>query len=262
VVHSDPFFLPPPGAPLFFWPDSMESVTYSSFVTSRSGRQDMVLFGGNDGMLHIVNASTGREILAYVPSSLYPNLSALTNPSYSHQFYVDSPINVSDVFYGGSWHTVAIGGLGKGGQGVYALDVTNPATFSESNADSLVLWEFTDADDADLGYSYTKPQMFKMNNNKWMVAFGNGYNNTQADGNASSNGDAQLFLLDIEHGGQGGQGTLIKLTTEVGAAEDPTGQGRANRLTDVVAVDQNQDFKIDILAKLDQWRGQTVPGTG
>jgi type IV pilus assembly protein PilY1 len=247
IVHSDPFFLPPPGAPLFFWPDSMESVAYSTFVASYSGRQNMVLFGGNDGMLHILNANSGREILAYIPSSLYPNLSELTNPSYSHQFYVDQPVNVSDVFYGGSWHTVAIGGLGKGGQGIYALDITNPAAFLETNAANLVLWEFTEADDADLGYTFTKPQMFKMNNGKWMVAFGNGYNNTQADGNPSADGDAQLFLLDIEHGGKGGQGVKIKLSTEVGWAEDPTGTGRANRLTDVVAVDQNQDFKVDIL---------------
>jgi type IV pilus assembly protein PilY1 len=247
IVHSDPFFLPPPGAPLFFWPDDLETVPYSTFVATRSGRMNMVLFGGNDGMLHIVNAFNGREILAYVPSPLFANLSKLTEPAYSHQFYVDQPVQVSDVFYGGSWHTVAIGGLGKGGQGIYALDVTNPAAFVETNAANLVLWEFTDANDADLGYTYTKPQMFKMNNGKWMVAFGNGYNNTQADGNASADGDAQLFLLDIEHGGQGGQGVKIKLSTEVGAAEDPTGLGRANRLTDVVAMDQNQDFKVDIL---------------
>jgi len=247
LVHSDPFFLPPPGAPLFFWPDDLETVAYSTFVASKSGRQDMVLFGGNDGMLHIVSASDGREILAYVPSTVVPNLSKLTNPSYSHQFYVDQPVQVSDVFYGGSWHTVAIGGLGKGGQGIYALDVTNPAAFLESNAANLVLWEFTETDDADLGYTYTKPQMFKMNNGKWMVAFGNGYNNTQADGNASTNGDAQLFLLDIQNGGKGAQGVKIKLSTQVGAAEDPTGLNRANRLTDVVALDQNQDFQVDIL---------------
>jgi type IV pilus assembly protein PilY1 len=247
IVHSDPFYLPPPGAPLFFWPDDLESVAYSTFVASRSGRQDMVLFGGNDGMLHIINATNGRELLAYVPSPVFANLSDLTVPAYTHQFYVDAPVQVSDVFYGGSWHTVAIGGLGKGGQGIYALDITNPASYLESNAANLVLWEFTDANDADLGYTYTKPQMFKMNNGKWMVAFNNGYNNTEADGNASANGDAQLFLLDIEHGGRTGQGVKVKLSTEVGAAEDPTGLGRANRLTDVVALDQNQDFKVDIL---------------
>jgi type IV pilus assembly protein PilY1 len=250
LVHSDPFFLPPPGAPLFFWPDDLEGTTYSSFVASHSGRQDMVLFGGNDGMLHIVNASNGREILAYIPSPVVANLSALTNPSYTHQFYVDAPVQVSDVFYGASWHTVAIGGLGKGGQGIYALDVTNAPSMVDENTTAIanmVLWEFTETDDADLGYTYTKPQMFKMNNGKWMVAFGNGYNNTQADGNASTNGDAQLFLLDIEHGGQGAQSVKVKLSTEVGAAEDPAGLNRANRLTDVVAVDQNQDFIVDIL---------------
>jgi len=247
IVHSDPVFIPPPGAPLFFWPDNLESVAYSSFVSSNSGRQDMVLFGGNDGMLHILNASSGREILAYIPSPVFANLSSLTDPAYSHKFFVDQPVQVSDVFYNGNWHTVAIGGLGKGGQGMYALDITNPAAFLEDNAASLVLWEFTDADDADLGYTFTRPQMFKMNNDKWMVAFGNGYNNTVADGSASANGDAQLFLLDIENGGKGGQGVKVKLSTGAGTAEDPTGQGRANRLTDVVALDENEDFKVDLL---------------
>jgi len=247
IVHSDPFYLPPPGAPLFFWPDTLESVTYSSFVASKSGRQDMVLFGGNDGMLHIVSATDGRELLGYVPSPVYANLSKLTEANYSHQFYVDQPIQVMDVFYGGGWHTVAIGGLGKGGQGIYALDVTNPSAFLETNAANIVMWEFTDANDADLGYTYTRPQMFKMNNDKWMVAFGNGINNTEADGNASANGDALLFLLDIENGGQGSPVVKIKLSTEVGAAEDPTGLGRANRLTDVVGVDKNEDYKVDLL---------------
>ena len=237
IVHSDPFFLPPPGAPLFFWPDDLESVTYSSFVASHSGRQDMVLFGGNDGMLHILNATDGREILAYVPSPVIANLSKLTNPSYSHQFYVDAPVQVSDVFYNGGWHTVAVGGLGKGGKGIYALDLTNPAAFLENNAASLVRWEFTDPD---LGYTYTKPQIFKMNNGKWVAAIGNGYNSGEAGGD----GDATLFLLDIE------DGSLIKkIAAPAGIAEDLvlTGQGRSNRLTDVVALDQDQDFEVDYL---------------
>ena len=57
--------------------------------------------------------------------------------------------------------TVLIGGLNSGGQGYYALDITDPSTtnFKESNAADLVLWEFTDEDDADLGYSYTQPSL-------------------------------------------------------------------------------------------------------
>jgi len=254
IVHSDPFFLPPPGAPLFFWPDNLESSPYSTFVSNYSGRQNMVLFGGNDGMLHIFNADTGYEILAYVPSMLFANLSALTNPSYSHQFFVDAPVQVSDVYIskGGvgsaAWRTVAVGGLGKGGKGIYALDITNPGTFNETNADSLVLWEFTDAD---LGYTYTRPQIFKMNNDKWVAAIGNGYNSardTDNNGIPDAGGFATLYLLDLEDGS-----IIEKIATPAGIANDPIcdpcseGQGRSNRLTDVVAVDQNQDFKVDIL---------------
>ncbi len=241
IVHSDPFFLPPPGAPLFFWPDDLETAAYSTFVAGRSGRQDMVLFGANDGMLHIVNANTGREILAYVPNAVFDNLSDLTDPAYTHKFFVDAPVQVSDVFFGGSWHTVAVGGLGKGGKGIYALDITDPAAFLESNADNLVLWEFTDAD---LGYTYTKPQIFKMNNGKWVVAVGNGYNSGRDIDNDGDldRGYATLYLLDIE------TGSVIKtLETPWGIDEDPSGLGRSNRLTDVVALDQNQDFQVDIL---------------
>mgnify|MGYP001816830657 CR=1 FL=1 len=256
IVHSDPFYLPPPGAPLFFWPDNLESSPYSTYVTNNKGRQDMVLFGGNDGMLHILEANTGYEILAYVPNAVMDNLSALTNPSYSHQFYVDAPVQVSDVYVkkGGTgsaaWRTVAIGGLGKGGKGIYALDISNPAQFAETQASNIVMWEFTDAD---LGYTYTRPQIFKMNNDKWVVAVNNGFNSAQdtnSNGIPDSRGYATLFLIDIE------TGTVIeKLETPAGILEDPTcasnpcaeGEGRSNRLTDVVAVDQNQDFKVDIM---------------
>mgnify|MGYP000564928988 CR=1 FL=1 len=146
----------------------------------------MLVFGGNDGMVHILNADTGRELLAYVPSMLFNKLPDLTNPGYSHQFYVDQPVSVTDVFYNSGWHTLAVGGLGKGGQGLYALDITNPAAFTEANAANIVRWEFTDSD---LGYTYTKPRVIKMNNDKWMVAFGNGYNSTEADGSASTSGE-------------------------------------------------------------------------
>jgi type IV pilus assembly protein PilY1 len=251
IVHSDPQYIPPPGPPLFFYPDNLETVSYSTFKTTYASRVNMLVFGGNDGMMHILNADTGQELLGYVPSILFDKLSALTNPGYTHQFYVDQPVSVTDVFYNSGWHTLAVGGLGKGGQGLYALDITNPAAFTEANAANIVRWEFTDDD---LGYTYTKPRVIKMNNDKWMVAFGNGYNSTEADGSASSSGDAILYLIDAEKGGQGTGSVLKKLSTRTGMAEDPLcapscspGQGRANRLTDVVAVDKNLDFKADIL---------------
>ncbi|WP_162786191.1 PilC/PilY family type IV pilus protein [Polynucleobacter necessarius] len=43
-------------------------------------------------------------------------------------FSVDGPITVKDVYFSGqgAWKTVLMGGLGWGGNGYYALDITNP----------------------------------------------------------------------------------------------------------------------------------------
>ncbi len=247
ITHSDPVFVPPPGPPLFYYPENLESVGYSTYVNSNSGRPNMLLFGANDGMLHILDADTGQELMAYIPNILFNKLSDLTDPAYQHQYYLDRTISVWDVFFDGSWHTVAIGGLGKGGQGIFALDISNPAGFAESGANNIAMWEFTDADDRDLGYTYTTPYMMKMNNGKWMVAFSNGHNSTEADGNVSTDGDAILFLLDIETGSKGSTGLKVKLSTETGTAEDPLGLGRPNALSDIVAIDTNRDFVVDYI---------------
>lgn len=247
ITHSDPVYVPPPGPPLYFYPESLETVGYSTYVSTYANRPNMLLFGANDGMLHILNADTGQELLAYVPNILFKQLSALTDPDYTHQYYIDRTVSVWDVFYGGAWHTVAIGGLGKGGQGLFALDITDPSTFTETNAANLAMWEFTDADDPDLGYTYTTPYMMKMNNDKWMVAFSNGVNSTEPDSNPSSTGDAILFLLDIENGGKGPNGLKIKLSTETGTNEDPLGLQRPNALSDIAAIDTNRDYKVDYI---------------
>ena len=56
-----------------------------------------------------------------------------------------------------------VGGLAAGGQGVYALDITNPNIFAPGAATSIVRWEFTDANDADLGYVFGQPLLVKTN---------------------------------------------------------------------------------------------------
>lgn len=250
-VNANPQYITKPGPPVTIYPDDLESVAYSSFVTAKAGRADMIIAGANDGMLHIINAETGNEIMGYVPSTVYRNLSELTNPSYVHKFFVDQTIRVEDVFYSSNWHTVAIGGLGKGGQGIYALDITDPSALKETNAANTVLWEFSDQDDADLGYSYTEPQIFKMNNGKWMVGFNNGYNSNEDDtaigGQQSTTGNGIMYFIDLATGGKGPSGDLIKLDTKVGLADDPTGAGRANRLTDFVALDVDKNYTIDYL---------------
>ena len=77
-------------------------------------------------------ATSGREIFAFVPRSLYFTLRELTSPAYAHRFYVDGPVIEGDVFTPpthptpNAWKTIAIGTTGAGAAGMFAIDVTSP----------------------------------------------------------------------------------------------------------------------------------------
>lgn len=225
IVDSDPQFV---GAPRERYPDALEAKPYSTFKSTYSSRASMVYVGANDGMLHGFRESDGTELMAYVPSKLYSTLYELGNQDYSHRYYVNEAPTIVDVYMSGkydavsasngSWRSALVGSLGGGGQGLFALDVTNPANFDESNAADLVLWEFTDEDDADMGYSYSVPSVFKMADGSWAAIFGNGYNNTDADGHASTTGHAVLYVVDIEDGS-----ILRKIDTGAGSTGTPNG---------------------------------------
>ena len=182
----------------------LASPTYASFYAAHKTRSPAVFVGANDGMLHGFDAATGDELLAYIPSWLGPKLSALTTSAFQtrHQNYVDASPAVADAEVSGAWKTVLVGGTGGGGQGVYALDVTEPSTFSAAD----VLWEFTDRDDAALGHVIGQPQIRKFRVNaptavrpvyKWFAVIAGGVNNHAPDGFASATGAPALFFLDL-----------------------------------------------------------------
>jgi type IV pilus assembly protein PilY1 len=212
LVNSAPAYA---AAPAFNYPDDLESAPYSSYRVAYRNRTPMVYVGGNDGMLHGFDATSGQERLAFVPGAVYSNLSKLTAPTYTHRYFVDGSPTIVDTFYAGAWHTTLVGTLGAGGQSVFALDVTDPASFTEAHAASIVRWEFSDPD---LGYAIGQPSIVKLNNGKWAAVFSSGYNNTEADGSASKTGYAYLFIVDIE------TGSLIKkISTGEGSTSTPNG---------------------------------------
>ena len=215
IVNSDPVFVGAqsygytvPNDPLI---TTEPADSYQAYVDAKaaSGAVKTVMVGANDGMLHGFNAETGRELFAYVPSSLYaarttnpgatPGLRYLSKSTYSHKYYVDGSIGVGDV-YSSSWKTYAVGGLGAGGRGVYALDITNPSGFSASN----VLWEKTAPDVApaspaadgsdwnDLGHVYGPPVVARAQDGTWVAIFSNGYN--------SNTGRAALYIVNATTG--------------------------------------------------------------
>jgi type IV pilus assembly protein PilY1 len=224
IVNSSPYYV---ATPNFGYYDDFESVPYSSFKAAYRTRTPVIYVGANDGMLHAIDAATGNELFAYVPAAVFSNLSQLTDGAYSHRYFVDGPPTVGDVFYAGGWHSLLVAGFRSGAKGLYALDVTDPSTFSEANAANIVRWEFQDPD---MGYVFGQPLIVKTNNGRWSVIVNGGYNT----GNA--NGHAFLFIIDAE------TGTLVKkIDTGTGTAASPNG------LSAATAIDTNNDSVADVV---------------
>jgi type IV pilus assembly protein PilY1 len=104
---------------------------------------------------------------------------------------------VGDVYDVTAWKTYAVGGLGAGGRGIYALNISTPANFSASN----VLWEITAPDTNtvgnnwnDLGYTYGAPIIVRTqdSSNPWVAIFSNGY--------GSNTGGAALYVVNATTG--------------------------------------------------------------
>ena len=163
-------------------PDSMGGNTYETFLSGvKQSRQQLVIVGSNNGMIHAFNAQTGDEVWALIPNSaLTDNIDTdgsrvdnsratfadLVRPSYDHRYFVDGSPRQGDVYVGGGWKTYLAVPMGAGGRSVVVLDVTN------STSPVLV----KEIKHNDIGYGVDRPRIAPLNNEKWAVAFGNGYN--------------------------------------------------------------------------------------
>ena len=241
IINSSPVFVGAPEA-LFrggiHFPTGAKS--YAAFKTAQAARADRLYVSANDGMLHSIDPETGEEVFAYMPDATLTNASntkatELLSPSYDHQYILDATPVVEDIYgyakdaAAKSWRTLLIGAFGAGGKGLFALDVTDP-NITESNADDVVLWEFTDMDDThpkdsngvllqagggglrtdslgrpvrDFGLTIDEP-VIVMSNVKSADADGNlEWMALQSSGLNSTSGIAKLFGLFIDRGQDG-----------------------------------------------------------
>lgn len=278
IADSSPVYVKEPPRP---WDDknfAEDERRYSSYKEQLKDRTAMVYVGSNRGFLHgfaVEGSRAGEEIFAYMPNALSSIKSRegyhyLANRGYEHRFYVDLTPTVSDVymdFYSQNteaspeWRTILIGGLRAGGKGYFALDVTCPFQTSntgstcdnESFSERNVLWEFTDKDDEDLGYSFGEPVIAKVfydtgeldsgrNGNgqgRWAAIISNGYN--------SINGRAVLFVLFLD-GGLDGNWVLGRDYIKLYAGDEfADNSSSKNGLSSATAIDLTGDGIVDYI---------------
>ncbi|MBP9721715.1 MAG: hypothetical protein KBD64_00995 [Gammaproteobacteria bacterium] len=235
-VNSKPVYVGPPSA-------DYTDTSYTSFKTANAARTPMLYAASNGGFLHGLNATTGVELFAITPKLAYDKLAANSVAGVAHTYSIDGTPKAGDVFFNNQWNTILVTPMGAGDEGIFSVNVTNPAGITEVTASTLTgngFWQFDDTIDPDMGYAYSDVSIARISNTsttqKWAVIFGNGYNNTNEDSYKSTTGNAVLFVLNPQDGS-----IIKKIDTGVGKSSDPSGLGRPNGLSSPTVVDYDND---------------------
>jgi type IV pilus assembly protein PilY1 len=201
-------------------------------------RKEIVYAGANNGILHAFDASNGNELWGYIPPNVLGNLEKVPSSkanSTNAIYGVDGSPVVKDIYYDDTpndgstnprWRTILLSGLGAGGKGLFAIDVTNPdspthlfAINNDETNKAVQHWgvnrmknEFGYAsgtidpqyDYRKLGETWSTPRIIRIKisgKDKWVAVFGGGYN-----GAVNPNIGSAVFVLDLED-----EGRLLKV---------------------------------------------------
>jgi len=168
---------------------------YLDFADNNSTRDHIICVGANDGMVHAINDSDGRERWAWIPNCVLGTVKGLKD---GHRFSVDLTIMATDVDLNSdeldnpaddenrNWRTIIVSGLRRGGSHYFAIDVTDPDN-------PLALWEVTDDN---MGNTWSIPAFGRINVDgvATTVAFvGGGYSTTEDVGN-------RIYIIRVSDG--------------------------------------------------------------
>ena len=199
-----------------------------------SNRKEIVYAGSNNGILHAFEASNGNELWGYIPPNVLGNLEKVPSSkanSTNAIYGIDGSPVVKDIYFDDTpndgstnprWRTILLSGLGAGGKGLFALDVTNPdspthlfAINNDETNQAVQHWgvdrmknEFGYAsgsidpqyDFRQLGETWSTPRIIRIKvsgKDKWVAVFGGGYN-----GAVNPNIGSAVFVIDLEDEGR------------------------------------------------------------
>ncbi len=214
IINSEPKIVSRP--PYFYDFDGYEDFKYNYGVR---GRDSMIYVGSNDGAVHAflleygskwdghtgTKPKLGTEMWRFYPKSVLAKIDQdMCAEDYCHQYLNDGSPQAADIYNGTDWKTILIGGLGRGGAGFYALDITYGNDWSPSLSDpSRLLWEFTADDAPQLGMATAVPVIARVDKkynagnaedgSTWVTFLGSG---TAVDPTHQVNRNAHIYALN------------------------------------------------------------------
>jgi len=192
-----------------------------------------VYIGANDGMLHAISDESdgGKVLFSYIPGGVdMATLATLSSPKYEHRFFVDGSIDVMPKAHHGT-KTLLLAAMGRGGRGVFSLDVSNPKAMSSAQ----VLWDDTVPNSnstymPDMGYVLGGVHLRKANGTgrKSVALIPNGID--------SPNGNAALIVRQINADGSAEKEVVLS-----------TGVGGNNGLMALALADVDHNGTVDLV---------------
>jgi Tfp pilus tip-associated adhesin PilY1 len=182
VFHSNPVAVGP-AMPFLRNEAGYGPISDANSFMGRFGLRQRVLYvGANDGILHAFDAGgfvdpdpntpgdeyysggDGTELFGYIPGFLSNKVKRLPQVNTGKQYFVDGSGSAADVYIdydgdsvkeGTDWTTALIMPARQGGEGMIALDVTDPnGTTVNHTPYPRLMWEFTHAG---LGETWSRP---------------------------------------------------------------------------------------------------------
>ncbi len=262
VIDSSPTVLFPRPLASF---NELQYPNYRSFKnTSSRNNNTLALFAGNDGFLHgyTVSPTSGlAQAFSYMPSFLLKRVQTYTDASLAgailHPYRLDNTPMLADVNLaasktGNQWRTVVVGSQGRGGRGVYALDIT-------SGKPDNVLFEYDNTshpDLADLGEMQGQPpsdlitgsdQIVRIGSDaRWAYVAGNGVNSNSGDPATSGTGRAVLYIFYLNGNVNGANARWKRISVNQSGSPDAD-LDFGNGLGTPRPVDTNGDGVVDLI---------------
>lgn len=174
----------------------------TSYGSSAADPDTVVFVATNEGQLHAIDADTGQEIWAYLPGRLLPRQQPLflDAPTTQRPYGLDGELRLfNGVLSDNNAHKILVFGMGRGGDAVYAVDI------SSRNA-PVLLWEISSSSSgfASLGQVWAAPTLARVDIGgivRPVLVLTGGYDDGQDNrGLRTDNVGNALFLVDLESG--------------------------------------------------------------
>jgi type IV pilus assembly protein PilY1 len=168
---------------------AFEHHQHKRFRNEQASRPSTLYVGSHTGVLTGLDANSGQLVMAYQAPGLNSREEAQNPSNEAPRYFANGPLFVGDADLSlrrnatstaANWRSLLVGALGLGGKGFLVLDVTLPHQ-------PQLLLDSTGSNDRDLGHVLGQPvvdvlsgqrseQIVKMNDGRWALVMGNGYN--------------------------------------------------------------------------------------